>query len=372
MVKRDPYEVLGLAREASADEIKSAYRRLARRYHPDVNPDDPSAEDKFKEVGEAYSILSDPDRRARFDRFGTADDMPQDPFFAGQGGNFTDLFDLFFGAGASARQYRGSARNGDDLRYDMQVTLLDVLNGTHREITFERMAECEECGGLGTEGGKPRETCQTCRGQGVVGTVRNTFIGQVRTSTTCGTCQGEGSLIKDPCKKCKGKGLIPETAKVTINVPPGFEDGATMHVPGQGNDGVAGGRPGDLYVVLDIEQDRRFERHGQTLYTRADLTFAQASLGDSFEMEGLEGPISVGIASGTQPGTQVAVKGGGLPPLHGGRRGDLIVVCNVVIPKKLNEAQAKLIRELAEVGGERVPKGEDKGGLLGGLFGKKK
>ena len=370
MPKRDPYEVLGLSREAAADEIKSAYRRLARRYHPDVNPDDPSAEEKFKEVGEAYSILSDPDRRARFDRFGTTDEQPSDPFFGGGGGNFTDLFDIFFGGGGQGRS-RGSARHGEDLRYDMQVSLLDVLNGTQREITFERMAECPQCGGLGTEGGAPRDTCQTCKGQGVVGAVRNTFIGQVRTTTTCPTCQGEGSLIKDPCKNCKGKGLLPETAKVTINVPPGFEDGATMHVPGQGNDGVGGGRPGDLYVVLDLESDKRFERQGQTLYTRMSLSFAQAALGDSVEIEGLDGPVSVHIPGGTQPGTQIAIKGAGLPPLHGGRRGALIVLCSVQVPKKLNEAQVKLIRELAEVGGERVPRGEEKG-LLGGLFGKKK
>jgi molecular chaperone DnaJ len=372
MPKRDPYEVLGLSREAGADEIKSAYRRLARRYHPDVNPDDPSAEEKFKEVGEAYSVLSDPERRARFDRFGTTDEQATDPFFSGGGGNFTDLFDIFFGGGGAQGRSRGSARNGEDLRYDMQVELLDVLNGTQREITFERMAECSECGGLGTEGGVPRETCQTCRGQGVVGAVRNTFIGQVRTTTTCPNCHGEGSIVKDPCKNCKGKGVLPETAKVTINVPPGFEDGATMHVPGHGNDGVGGGRPGDLYVVLDLQQDQRFERQGQTLYTRIGLSFAQAALGDTVDIEGLDGPVQVSVPAGTQPGTQIAIRGAGLPPLHGGRRGDLIVLCNVQVPKKLSEPQVKLIRELAEVSGERVPRGEDKGGLLGGLFGKKK
>jgi molecular chaperone DnaJ len=372
MPKRDPYEVLGVSREASAEEIKAAYRRLARRHHPDVNPDDPSAEEKFKEVGAAYSVLSDPDRRARFDRFGTADDQPQDPFFGGGGGSFNDLFDIFFGAAGGGGRQRGSARNGDDLRYDMQVTMLDVLNGTHREITFDRLAECELCGGQGTEGGRPRETCGTCKGQGVVGAVRNTFIGQVRTTTTCPTCQGEGTLISDPCKKCRGKGVLPESAKVTINVPPGFEDGATIHVPGQGNDGVAGGRPGDLYVVLDIEADKRFERQGQTLYTRLDLTFAQAALGDSFEIDGLDAPATINIPGGTQPGTRIPVKGAGLPPLHGGRRGDLIVMCSVSVPKKVSEAQAKLIRELAEVSGERVPTGDDRGGLLGGLFGKRK
>jgi molecular chaperone DnaJ len=370
MTKRDPYEVLGVSKTATADEIKSAYRRMARRHHPDVNPEDPGAEERFKEVGEAYSVLSDPDRRSRFDRFGTTDDAPGDPFFGGAGGNFTDLFDVFFGGGQPGR--RSAVRHGQDLRYDMQVNLLDVLNGTHREITFPRMAECDECSGTGMADGKPRKNCSACGGQGVVGTVKSTFLGQVRTTTTCTACGGEGSIIDDPCKKCKGKALLQETAKVSINIPPGFEDGATIHLPGQGNDGTSGGRPGDLYVVLDLEQDKRFERRGQTLHTRVELTYAQAALGDTIEIAGLEGNLELSVPAGTQPGTTVPHKGAGLPPLHGGRRGDLIAHVSVVIPTKLNEAQVNLIRELAEVSGERIPKGEEKGGLLGNLFGKKK
>lgn len=373
MTKRDPYEVLGVSKTASPDEIKSAYRRLARRHHPDVNPGDPSAEERFKEVGEAYSVIGDPDKRSRFDRFGTTEDQP-DFFGGGQTANISDLFDMFFGgaAGGGGRKTNGFVKHGQDLRYDMQVTLLDVLNGSQREITFERMAECSACDGKGTEGGKPRETCQHCKGQGVVGTVRNTFIGQVRTTTDCPVCHGEGSIVKDPCKVCHGKALVQETAKVQINIPPGFEDGATMQVPGQGNDGVGGGRPGDLYVVLNLEPDNRFERQGQTLHTTMDLTFAQVALGDAVELSGLEGEETLNIPAGTQPGTRIPIKGAGLPPLHGGRRGDLIVHANVKIPKKLSDAQTKLIREFAEVSGETIPKGEEKGGLLGNLFGKKK
>lgn len=369
MPKRDPYEVLGVSKTATADEIKSAYRRLARRHHPDVNPDDPTAEDRFKEVGEAYSVLSDPDKRSKFDRFGTTDDQ-QDPFFGGGSANFGDLFDMFFGG--AQRGPRSAARDGGDLRYDLRVGYLDVLNGTHREITFERMAECDTCSGTGMKDGKPRKPCQACNGQGSVSAVRNTFLGQVRTSTPCQTCRGEGSIIDDPCETCKGLALVQETAKVQINVPPGFDDGATIHVPGQGNDGTSGGRPGDLYVVLDIEPDRRFERRGQTLFCRVDLTFAQAAIGDTVEIDGLEGPIELSIPAGTQPNTQLGVKGGGLPPLHGGRRGDLIARVDVVVPKKLNETQAKLLREFAEVGGEPIPKGPEKAGILGGIFGKKK
>jgi molecular chaperone DnaJ len=372
MSRRDPYEVLGVSRDASADEIKSAYRRLARRYHPDVNPDDPTAEDKFKEVGGAYAVLGDPEKRAQFDRFGTTDDQPSDPFYGGNVGNITDLFDIFFGGGGMAGGRRSHVRHGDDLRYDLEVTLLDVLNGAEREIEFDRLAECSACNGVGTEGGVPRETCGTCKGQGAVSSVRNTFLGQVRTQSPCPTCHGEGSLIKNPCKNCKGQTLLPETAKVPLNIPPGFEDGASMHVPGQGNDGTGGGRPGDLYVVLHVKQDERFRRQGQTLYTKLNLTFAQASLGDGLSIEGLDGPVEIDVPAGTQPGTQIAVRGQGLPPLHGGRRGDLVLLTQVVVPTNLSEAQVKLIRELAEVSGEEPPKGETKGGLLGGLFGKKK
>ncbi len=367
MSKRDPYDVLGVPKDASPDEIKSAYRRLARRYHPDVNPNDPSAEENFKEIGEAYSVLSDPERRARFDQFGSADEVPQD-FFAS--GGISDLFDMFFGGGQQGRQ-QGSGRNGEDLRADVRLTLKEVIAGAHRELTLQRMAQCDVCIGSGAEPGTAPETCPTCGGQGVVGQVRQTMIGTVRTTTTCPTCRGAGSLIKDPCKKCRGRGLIAETARVNVTIPQGVEHGATMHMPGQGNDGTGGGRPGDLYVVLEVEEDRRFQRQGITLFTKLDLTFAQAALGDALELEGVDQAYNLDIPAGTQPGERIAVKGAGLPPLHGGRRGDIIVNINVKVPRKVNEAQAALIKELAEVSGEPMPKGEP-GGILGGLFKKKK
>lgn len=370
MATRDPYEVLGVSRSASADEIKTAYRRLARRFHPDVNPNDPEAEEKFKEIGEAYSVLSDADKRARFDQFGTTEDMPQDPFFGG-GGGISDLFEMFFGGGAQATGRRRAGRDGEDVRADVEVTLKEVLTGVSKEIQIDRASECPNCNGTGSEGGKPPETCPTCRGQGMVATVRNTFLGQVRTSTTCPTCHGEGTLIKDPCHVCKGRKLVPEHAKITVNIPAGVESGATMHVPGQGSDGVGGGRPGDLYVVIGVAMDERFERRGTTLYTLLDLNIAQAILGDQVEIEGVDETVGVEIPAGTQPGVQIPIKGMGLPPLHGGRRGDLIVQMRVNVPQKVNDAQAKLIREFAEMRGERVPNGE-KSGFLGGLFGKKR
>jgi molecular chaperone DnaJ len=366
MATRDPYEVLGVSRTASTDEIKSAYRRLARRYHPDVNPNDPTAEEHFKEVGEAYSILSDPEKKDRFDRYGTVD-VPQmgGDFFGG----FTDLFDVFFGAGQGARRSRG--RDGSDIRADLELTILDVLNGAQNDIKVDRLAECEACSGSGVEGGKAPETCPTCRGQGVVSSVRNTFLGQVRTQTSCPTCQGTGTVIKNPCPECSGNGVLPRTETVHLSIPPGFENGATLHLPGQGNDGSGGGRPGDLYVVLHVKDDSRFDRRGQTLFAVLELSFAQAALGDQIEIQGVDGPIEVEIPAGVQPGTRIPVKGAGLPPLHGGRRGDLMLQATVKVPEKLSDAEVKLIKELAELRGEQIPKGADKGGILG-FFGKKR
>jgi molecular chaperone DnaJ len=368
MPTRDPYDVLGVPRDASQDEIKSSYRRLARRYHPDVNPGDPESEEKFKEIGEAYSILSDPEKRARFDQFGTVDDQ-----FAGninfQGG-FGDIFEMFFGSGGQT-QSRGGARNGEDLRGDVSINLQEVLSGAHRDITVNRLTTCEDCNGTGAEKGTSPEVCANCKGQGVIGQIRQTILGQMRTSMTCPTCQGAGKTIKSPCPKCHGRGLNQEKARVAITIPPGVDHGATMHIPGQGNEGVGGGRPGDLYVVIEVDEDKRFQRHGQTLYTTLDLTFAQASLGDEVAVPGVDAPVELVIPAGIQPGERLSVKGAGLPPLHGGKRGDLIVGVTVKVPTKLTEAQVALIKEFAEVSGESIPKGESQG-ILGGFFKKKK
>ncbi|MFZ4506973.1 MAG: molecular chaperone DnaJ [Fimbriimonas sp.] len=372
MPQQDPYEVLGVPRSASADEIKSAYRRLARRYHPDVNPGDPSAEEKFKEIGEAYGVLSDAEKKARYDQYGVLGDQPSDPF-GGAGGGFGDIFDMFFGGAQQGSTNRRRAyANGEDVRVELELTLLDVLNGAEKDVPVDRAVECKECRGSGGAGGKAPEQCRTCSGTGMVSQIRNTFIGQVRTSATCGTCRGTGSTISDPCSKCRGRGLVREVSPVHLRIPPGFDDGAAMHVPGQGSEGRAGGRPGDLYVVLNVANDDRFERDGQNLFTELPITFAQAVLGDEVTVQGIEAEIPLEIPTGTQPGARLTIRAGGLPPLHGGRRGDLIVIANVKVPTKISEAEAKLIREIAEIRGERIPKGNEKGGFLGNLFGKKK
>lgn len=371
---RDPYEVLGVGRNAGADEIKSAYRRLARRYHPDVNPGDPEAEEKFKEIGAAYSVLGDEEKRRRFDQFGTAEDMPQDPFFGGQAGGIQDLFDMFFGGmGGPSGGRRSAARDGDDLQIRVELDLKEVLTGVQKEVEVQRYEECEGCGGTGSEGGARPDPCATCKGSGVVSAVRQTFIGSIRTQTPCPTCQGQGFQIKNPCGKCQGRGVKQARSRVTLNIPAGVESGSQMHLPGQGHDGVRGGRPGDLYAEMSVRIPKEFERDGQMLYTRAEVSVAQAALGDTIDVTGVDEVHEVEVPAGTQPGERLILRGLGLPPLYGGKRGDLVVQVQVRIPKKLSEDQKRLLREFAVASGEDAPSGSDGGGgLLGHLFGKKK
>ncbi len=368
----DLYEVLGVSRDASADEIKSAYRRLARKYHPDVNPGDAEAEEKFKEIGQAYAILSDPEKKARYDQFGATDDqgIPGGDFFGGAG-NIGDLFEMFFGAtGGTTRRPRAYGRDGEDVRVDVQLTLQDVLTGASKTIEYRRMAHCPECNGTGAEKGTDRVQCPSCSGQGVVTRVQSTFLGQIRTQTTCSTCGGEGTVVERRCPLCSGRGLSSVDERLTIDIPPGVEAGSHITFRGKGGDGVGAGSPGDLFVVLDVVPDPRFVREGTTLHAKVEVSFAQAALGDHVVIDGVGEEVGLDIPAGTQPATLVRVRGGGLPRLHGGARGDLMVEIQVRVPERLSEAEAKLIREFAELRGEDQPKGG--GSILGGLFKKKK
>jgi len=376
MATRDPYEVLGVPRSATADEIKSAYRKLARQHHPDVNPNDPTAEEKFKEIGQAYAILSDPEKRARFDQFGVTDDQQgyggnAGDFFGGSGG-IGDIFDMFFGGGAATQGRRRMGRDGDDVQANVELDLKDVLTGITKTVEYDVYARCTSCSGTGVEGGAQPEICTSCKGYGAVTTVRSTFFGQVRTQTTCGTCRGEGTVTRNPCQTCRGQKLQKQTRERTVTIPAGVEDGATMQVPGAGSDGVGEGRPGDLYLALRVRSDERFERRGTQLFTILEVSFAQAALGDRVAIDGVDQELEIDVPAGTQPGTPIVVRGAGMPPLHGGRRGDLTVQIDVEVPTKLTEAEAKLIRELAELRGEKVPSGGQPSGFFGNLFGWKK
>ncbi len=371
MPPSDPYEVLGVARSATTEEIRIAYRKLARKYHPDVNKDDADAETRFKEIGYAYEILSDEEKRARFDQYGHAEEAVAGGAGYAGAADFSDIFDMFFGGAPQGGRRRSMARDGHDVQAELKLTLLDVLNGIDTEVTVKRDAKCDACNGTGGEGGAPPTACEHCRGAGVVSQIRSTFIGQVRTQATCPICHGEGMITKSRCSKCGGRGVRQETANIPVKVPPGVEDGARMQMSGLGGEGVMGGHPGDLYVRLNVAEDDRFERHGTTLYAPLDISFVQAAMGDELRLEGVEAQVTVDVPAGTQPGTQISVKGAGLPPLHGGKRGDMIAQVQVVVPEKLSEAQLTALRAFAEASGETAPEGSSRG-LLGGLFGKKK
>lgn len=366
----DPYTVLGVARDASADDIRSAYRRLARKYHPDVNPDNPEAEEKFKEASQAYAVLSDEEKRARYDQTGSVDEVPNQDFF--QNVDFSDLFGSFFGGfGTSQRASRASGWDGEDLRAEVTVSLVDVLEDTERQIQYKRMAKCGTCSGSGAAPGTEPETCGTCEGRGMVTRVQETFIGSIRTSSACPTCGGEGRLIKSPCSECKGRRLVVAESSIEVTVPAGIEDGMTLRVTGRGSDGVGIGAPGDLYVVVHVQQDKRFVRRGPDLYTELNLTFPQAALGDKVKVQGLRGEIELSVKAGTQPGHEFRFKGEGLPRLHGGARGSLFARAALTVPERTSEAAADILRQYAEASGGPVPQGEE-GGILGSLFGKKK
>lgn len=368
----DPYAVLGVSRTASSDEIKSAYKKLARQYHPDVNPNDPTAEEKFKEISQAYAIVGDPEKREKFDRFGTADDhgMPGGGF---QGGDLGDIFEAFFGGfGGQRGGRRATGRDGEDLRAEATIPLQEVLTGVEKLVTYRRMKRCSGCSGTGAKDGTKPKTCSNCAGTGSVSRVQQTIIGSVRTSTTCPNCSGTGEIIEDKCPTCQGRKLERVEETITVQIPSGIESGSTLRVQGRGSDGVGSGHPGDLYVVLEVEEDDRFERDGTTLFTLVELTYAQAVLGDTIQIDGLTGPLELDIESGTDPGREFRIKGQGLPRLHGQHRGDLIVQATISVPSKINEEQEQLLRRFAELAGETNPKGQKASGFLGGLFKKKK
>ncbi|MBX3119184.1 MAG: molecular chaperone DnaJ [Fimbriimonadaceae bacterium] len=367
---RDPYEVLSVSRDASADEIKSAFRRLAREHHPDVNQGNPESEERFKEIGQAYAVLSDPEKKARYDQFGTAEEIPSGNFQ--NFGDFADIFQMFFGNMAGGQSQRNVGRDGDDLRADIKLTLQEVITGVTKEVSYRRQAKCGTCGGKGTEGGVEPDVCTNCNGAGMVGRMQQTIFGTVQTSATCPTCRGAGTIIKKPCNVCRGQGLVVEEAKATVDIPAGIESGTRIQIPGKGSDGTGYGMSGGLYVFIEVEEDERFERHGQDVAMRLNLTFSQAAMGDEISVEGIDSDYDVEVPAGTQPGEYLRVQGAGLPPLHGGRRGDLVLVTNIAVPEKLTEGQIEQIKKLAEAFGEPIPKGSSGGGLLGGLFKKKR
>lgn len=347
MSKRDYYEVLGVDRSAGAADIKKAYRKLALELHPDRNPDDERAEERFKEASEAFAVLSDAEKRSTYDQFGHAG------LGGGGGAGFTDMEDIFsqfgdifgdiFGGGRGGRR-RGGPRRGSDLRTGVVLTLREAAFGVKKEVPLTHPGPCEVCDGSGAEGGE-RVTCPRCQGSGQVAHARGPFLLQ----TACPNCQGQGSTVQDPCRECRGSGEIEVSRTVKVTFPEGVDAGQTLRVPGQGLKGTQGGPAGHLYVEIDIEPHAEFERSGVDLVRRLEISFPNAALGTKTEVTTLEDDtLEVEIPAGIQPGETVVLSRRGIPHLNRGGRGDLILVVQVRVPKKLSSKAKRLLRELAD------------------------
>ncbi len=367
--QRDYYEVLGVAKDADQDTIKKAYRKLAMQFHPDRNPNNPEAEEKFKEAAAAYEILSDSQKRAQYDRFG------HQAFAGGRGGpqfqnaedifaSFGDIFGDFFGGMASAQgsRRRDGPRRGADLRYIAEIDLEDVLKGLEKEIEFDTEQNCETCHGTGAEKGSSPETCGTCHGSGQVVTRQGFFT----MATTCPTCHGEGKIIRKKCKTCHGEGRTDVHRKIQVNIPPGVDSGTRLRVSGEGEGGYRGGPTGDLYVEIRVRKHDIFEREGDHLYSKVQIPYLQAILGAEVNVPLLDGKTQLQVPACTQPGQILTLKGQGLPSLRGSRRGDIYFETVVEFPQKLKDDERELLMQIAEKKGVSVGSGKP------GFWGRKK
>ena len=362
--KRDYYEILGVGREESDDGIKRAYRKLAVKFHPDKNPDDPEAENRFKELGEAYEVLMDPDKRAAYDRYGHAA-FSGAGAGGGRGGGFSgfhDPFDLFrevfggmSGAGAGGvfssffgGEDAGSRLRGSDLRYDLQITLEEAAFGCEKTIELRKLGECPRCGGGGTRNGGGASTCRTCGGRGQVAVSRGFF----QIAQTCPHCGGTGEIIADPCKDCGGEGRRHTTSQVVLNIPPGIAEGSRLRSRGNGEAGIRGAVAGDLYVVIHVREHEVFQREDNHLFCEIPISFATAALGGEIRVPTLEGKASVKVPPGTQSGTTFRLRGKGVQDLHGRTRGDLFVNAIVEVPTRLNDEQREKLEAFAKSCGD--------------------
>jgi molecular chaperone DnaJ len=352
MNKRDYYEVLSVSRTATDQEIKSAYRRLAVKYHPDKNPNDATAEEKFKEAAEAYSVLSDAEQRRRYDRLGHAGVSSSAgagawgaPGFGGIEDILGDLFgfgDVFGGRGGSRRT---AAQRGADLRYDLEIKLEEAASGMTAQLRIPRLETCGNCNGSGAAAGSQPESCSTCQGSGQVRYQQGFFS----VSRACHVCRGTGRVIKNPCNECKGAGRVEREKQMEVKIPAGVETGSRLRVSGEGESGTLGGAPGDLYVVIHVAEHEQFERQGSNLYEAVPITFAQAALGSDIMVKTLDAEEKLKIPMGTQTGTVFRLRGKGMPVLGGRGRGDLFVSVTVITPTTLTREQRRLLEQLAEV-----------------------
>lgn len=363
MAKRDYYEALGVGRDASVDEIKKAYRKIAVQNHPDRNPGDTKAEERFKEAAEAYEVLSNAEKRQAYDQFGFAgvEGMGGGPGSQGFSsafrdfedifGDFSGIFESFFGGGAGGRSRggrRGSSR-GSDLRYDLEISFTDAAFGTKVEVAYERESACETCGGSGASSGTGRKTCPTCGGAGQV----RRSSGFFSVASVCPSCNGEGTVVENPCPSCSGAGVVKKRQRVKVTIPPGIGNGQRISIPRQGDAARRGGEPGDLHVVIHVQAHPHFERQGSDIYCAVPISMTQAALGSDIHVPTLDGKrVKVKIPAGTQHGKVLRLKNEGIPVVNSSRRGDLYIKIHVEVPKRLSGKAKDLLKQLAEVEGE--------------------
>lgn len=360
--KRDYYEVLGIDKGASDADIKKAYRKLAKQYHPDVNPGNQEAEAKFKEANEAYEVLSDPQKKARYDQFGHAGTDPNAGFGGGgfsgdfDFGGIGDIFESFFGGGMSGRSGKGrkGPQKGADIKINQEITFEEAAFGVERELNIQRHENCQTCGGTGSKPGTSPTACKHCNGTGQIQYQQNTPFGQFVNVKTCDVCHGEGKIITDPCGTCNGRGKIRKPIKLKVKIPAGIDDGQTISLRGEGEPGTKGGPSGDLYVNIRIAPHAIFQRQGNDVICEIPITFVQAALGAELEVPTLDGKVKYTMPEGTQTGAVFRLRTKGIPYLRGNGRGDQYVKVSVEVPKKLNEKQKELLRQFADVSGDEV------------------
>lgn len=379
--KRDYYEVLGVEKGASEDEIKKAYRKLAKANHPDLHPGDKECEERFKEVNEAYEVLSDPDKRAKYDQFGHAafDPSAGGPGGAGFGGfggfgdifggGFGDIFgDIFGGGFGGGQQQRSGPRRGENLRVRLNITFEEAAFGCEKEINVGRVEQCPDCKGTGCAPGTTPEVCPDCKGTGSVRTTQRTPFGVVQTSGACKKCGGRGKIIHQPCPRCGGRGAVRKNQTIKVKIPAGIDDGQTLNLRGKGNTGLDGGPAGDLLITVFVKPHPLFERDGNSVLMEMPVSFAQAALGAEIEVPTIDGRVKLTIPEGTQPGSVFRLRGKGIPYLQskGGGRGDQFVTITVTVPKNMTAEQKERLRAYAEAMNESVSEGRS------GIFGNKK
>ncbi|MFR7758581.1 MAG: molecular chaperone DnaJ [Christensenellales bacterium] len=373
--KRDFYEILGVKKGASEDELKKAYRKLAKENHPDLHPGDKECEARFKEINEAYEVLSDPDKRAKYDQFGHAAFDPSQGFgggggfggfegFGGFGDIFSDIFGGGFGFGGGGGRNPNAPRKGDNLRATVNIKFEEAAFGVKKDVFVSKIEQCPDCKGTGCAEGTTAEVCPDCKGTGTVMSTKRTPFGMVQSSEQCPKCKGRGKIIHSPCKTCRGMGSVRRQHKVSVSIPAGIDDGQTISLKGQGNAGLNGGPAGDLLITVLVQPHARFERDGASILLDQEISFAQAALGAEVEVPTLDGKVKLNIPEGTQSGTTVRLKGKGVPFLRNGGRGDQFVTVNVAVPRGMTSTQKDALRQYAETMGETV---EQKN-----IFGKRK